>query len=166
MHIWDRLPEENLRQFAAWVAFRDAPLPRSMRAVSKALGVPLPTCYYWSKLLCWHERAAAWDAYVDQAVQSGHLEAARERGAQIALLREQALSLALREVTSRLADVDSEGHPLTPMSAQALVALLRTIEHLSPDAAIETPREEVDLTQLSDEELHRYEELIKKVRKP
>jgi len=64
MEVWDRLEEENHKQYRAFVMYYHIPTgERSLRAAERATGHSINTIRSWSHTYDWQERAAAHDIH-------------------------------------------------------------------------------------------------------
>lgn len=75
LSAWERQPREGAAAFAAFVSYRS--LPAAIRTVKAASGSSERQRYEWSATHRWRERAAAWDAHVDEEVQAEEIAAQR-----------------------------------------------------------------------------------------
>lgn len=83
--IWKKLPEETPRAYQAFCVYRDMGPGRSIRAAAEELGVTERMLYFWSSKFRWVNRAAAYDAWLDdyaQEVRLGHVQRMAARHAQ------------------------------------------------------------------------------------
>ena len=64
MEVWDRLEEENHKQYRAFVLYYHIPTgERSLRAAERVTGHSINTIRSWSHTYDWRDRAAAHDVY-------------------------------------------------------------------------------------------------------
>lgn len=71
---WERQEGESSPAFDAFVAYRDMPKPRSIRAVGRQLGKSHTLMSRWSSNHSWVDRVAAWDDEQDRAIREQQIE--------------------------------------------------------------------------------------------
>ncbi len=96
IEIWDRRDTESEPAFAAFMAYREMGLDRSIRAVAAKLERSLTLIGGWSSKHDWPARAAAWDRQLDSANRSGQLAEARRQGTQMQRRHSRVARLSLR----------------------------------------------------------------------
>jgi hypothetical protein len=83
---WDRRPDETIKAFRAFVAFRDAGPDRSVPATYRQVTGRLSAKQagggwnVWASKHEWHERAAAWDAFMDRERRAAMAREAARQG--------------------------------------------------------------------------------------
>lgn len=60
--IWNRMPDENGRAYAAFKAYLEQQGKRKTAALSQTIKIPERTLFDWQDRYAWKERAAAYDA--------------------------------------------------------------------------------------------------------
>lgn len=125
-NIWDRLPNETERPWAAFVLFRDAGVGRTIADVATAVHRGNRACVSeWAKKYSWWDRARAYDRHLDQVAQREAAKARRDmvrRHATMANNALDALSAPLIELAERLKGPLPED--LKAMSTPQLLSLV------------------------------------------
>jgi hypothetical protein len=174
---WTRQPRESEVQHAWFLLYRDSAYPqgpsgkfepRSLRQVAADLGYPYVTVQSWADSFAWADRAGAYDAYVtsrrDEAALSEADRTTALHGAQVRRLS--------RFVDKELAKAEAVGESPVPYFTKPrdlLVAMELSIklQRLINEQATSIVRvdDDLDLSQLTDEELELQEKLREKARK-
>ncbi|WP_402373646.1 hypothetical protein [Isoptericola rhizosphaerae] len=99
---WDRAAGESRPAYAAFIAYRDAGLTRSLAKVAQELGKSSALMSRWSVRWQWVMRSDAWDAHVQRAEDDAWRGRARTMGRRHA----DAAAAALAKVTEALESLD------------------------------------------------------------
>ncbi len=92
-HSWEQQPSDTTKSFAAFVIYRDLKEERSTAKVAKHLGRAWGTIQQYATRHNWVQRAADYDAYLDQQYRA----IAEERHIEdLKLFREKMRDLAIR----------------------------------------------------------------------
>ena len=118
--LWERLPQESMKAYAAFFAYRDLGPDRSMAKAGEVLGKSQGLMEGWSAAYDWVKRATAWDDEqyrVARKAQMDEIKKMRVRHAKIAQKALDKVSAALDKVNpdamtnadmARLMDVASK----------------------------------------------------------
>ena len=144
--------------------------PRRFKPVALAFGLSVPTVTRWALHGLWQERARAWDQHMLRMRQAATEEIYGQDGKAVAqayldtiraqkMIVDDQLDKLARECLERDA-VRLKPNEIVRLSVETLRA-----ERLLRGQATEIIGEELDLSQLSDEELTAYEALTSKARR-
>jgi hypothetical protein len=100
--IYEKLPEESAKQYGAFCQYRDLGPRRTIFNAATAFGITPSTANKWSHKYSWKDRAAAWDAHLDQVRRDeavNDIVNMRERHANIALLVQEKVVNKLNAMT-------------------------------------------------------------------
>jgi len=87
-NLWDRKDEESFRAFAAFVAYRDMGVKRSIRGLARTLECHDAQLAKWSTIHLWQKRCTAWDDYLDRQSQNIQIDQCR-------VMKERQIALGL-----------------------------------------------------------------------
>lgn len=168
---WDFQPGVDTPE--TWPVFAwylQLPAPRRLKAVALAFGLNVATVSNWAKRDLWVERALHWDKRMLQTRQAALESLYAQDGKTVA----QAYLETVRcqkavlddQLDKLLAEcVNSDTRRLRPNDLVRLSVETLRAERLLRGQATEIVAEELDLSQLSDEELAAYEALTSKARR-
>jgi hypothetical protein len=126
-NIWDRLPNEAERPWAAFVLFRDAGVGRTIADVATAVHRGNRSCVNeWAKKHRWWERVRAYDRHLDQVAQRAAAKARRDMVARHAGLANGALGALqapVAEFVRRMQRPEFQAE-LATMQTRELIALI------------------------------------------
>ncbi len=162
---WEKQQDETPKSFGRFALYRDMGSDRSLRKLAKDLELSLSTIAEISKRHHWQERAAAFDAYIDQASQFNQLnqvKAMKRRQIGLALkgqeLAEKGLEILLRSVD------DEKINNIRPEGLSKILDISCRLERLNRDQ----PEQNMEVSQtqnfdnLSMEELDTFRALLLK----
>lgn len=131
---WDQQRSESPKSFGRFALYRDMGANRSLRKLAKDLDLNLSTLAEMSKRDRWQERAAAFDAYIDKAVQFNQLnwlKAMKSRQINLAL---KAQELAQKGLAILLRSFDDEKmNNIRPEGLSRLLEIGCRLERLNRD---------------------------------
>jgi hypothetical protein len=166
---WDRQLNESPKSFSRFAIYRDMGAERSLRKLADDVDLNLSTVAELSKKYRWQERAAAFDAYIDQASQISQLnqtKAMKRRQISLALkaqeLAEKGLAILLRTFD------DERINNIRPEGLSRLLDVACRLERLNRDQ----PEQTIEVTQtknydnLSLEEMETMRALLVKCEGP
>jgi len=128
---WDRQPGESGKAFEAFAIYRDLGPSRTILEVARRLSKSRQLLTRWAKKHRWHERAAAYDLYLDSIVQKAEEERKRRLADQRAKIAEAALSLVALNLAKLLQQARDPGAP--PERMQAVARLLEAASRVIGD---------------------------------
>lgn len=191
--LWEQQEGETSTAFSHFVVYRDMRYPkitktagdktttttvmdgtvpyekRSLRKVAAALGMNFRTIARQSESWEWVKRCEAYDAYVDRGIREANEAAIRKMNQEHALLAQQ----MIRKATRRLLQIPDDQISMAELVRMVDVAV--KVERLSRGESTEnqavTHNGEVevkkdtalDLSELSNEELDQFEQLLEKI---
>jgi hypothetical protein len=172
---WTRQPRESEVQHAWFLHYRDQAYPdgptgdfkpRSVRVVAEDFGYPYVTISGVAESFAWAPRAAAYDALL----LARKAEAAMDALEALAVAHGRALGDALEIARLELAKLRGMAEGQAPaLKPKELITLLEktiTLQRLLADQATSIVKTDqgLDLTQLSDEDLEAYEQIMSKAK--
>lgn len=140
--IWERLPNESSKAYAAFCIYRDLGFERSLdKALAVANKKPTNRRHWarWMEKYKWVERAQAYDDYIEQKKRKEQEKAIlemAERHARIAMAFQQ-------KVVERLRELDPSD--LSPKDLSTWFDIAAKIERLSRGEPTEIGKQEVTL---------------------
>jgi len=149
---WERQPGETTPAFAAFVAYRDLGESRSIVRAAEQVGKAKSSLRGWSVTNQWQPRTAAYDAYLDRQRRQRHLDLTRD-----AVDERWELSRKLRsKLDTAVEATDPAGW--SPHGIARLLSAWQQLEdsvmvHTDPVRGVPEDLDEVDLTDLTDEEI-------------
>ena len=169
---WLRQPYDTDDSFEAFVVFRDT-RPRKIRASAW----DIPKHMEWCRANLWRERAAAWDAYLDEvhtnAVAKEVQESSADKTKRHMELLQMTHELVAREIAKHLKlsmTNDAPGGVLPPHVLAKFMDMSVRLERLimgEPTERIGVDDEGPDLSALTPEELVAYRAMmLKAARRP
>jgi hypothetical protein len=90
---WERMPNETDRQWAAFVAFREAGAARTQTLAAEQVGADLGTVGGWSRNNLWGVRVARYDAWLDDVYRRELAEQTRNMAKRHTELAQQTLEV-------------------------------------------------------------------------
>lgn len=167
MNVWDRQDGEPDDAWTAFVEFRDSKPPRRVMRVG-GVGLGKATVSKWARDHQWFDRAAAWDRHLDQ-IRQRELEGLQQQNAQEVSaehkrILQNARELADREIEKYLAASKTSDMP-GMIKASELIKLMEQVvklDRLTRGDTTENHGVEVDLSNLTPEELRQFLDLSRK----
>lgn len=144
--------------------------PRRFKPVALAFGLSVQTVTNWAKRDLWIDRARAWDQHLIRMRHASTEEIYGQEGKEVAkayLDTIRAQKMILDDQVDKLAKecLERDSVRLKPNEIVRLSVETLRAERLLRGQATEIVGEELDLSQLSDEELAAYEALTSKARR-
>lgn len=163
---WERLPDEPDEAWEAFASYRDQDPPRQARHLT----IPMAQRIQWYQKYRWGDRCAILDDHLRTVVQNEKgkflRETVQEIGAKHMMLLSDARALAKREVEKLLES--SKARELEVMKPNDLTRLVSEVVKLDRLVRGETTsndaQTELDLSDLSTEELRQWQALAAKVK--
>ena len=122
--IWDRLPKESAKAFAAFQLYRNQGYNRSISKVSIQKRKSRSLIQRWSKTHNWVERAQAWDQFLDKYNQDNIKDELEKMNH-----RQLKTSILIHEIAKkRLTSIQNPQKQLTITNAIRLLDLADKIE--------------------------------------
>jgi len=148
--IWDRLPNESTKAYAAFCVYRDLGPERSLDKAGQKLDKPRSRKWLgeWSAKYKWVERAEAYDDYIEKLKRKEREEAIAEmaeRQARIAIAFQQ-------RVAQRLQELDPS--ELSPADMARWFDIAAKIERLNRGEPTEIGKQEINLPPVIEVELN------------
>lgn len=139
---WERQEGETEPAFEAFRTFRDMGLARSIKGTYEALGKSKALITDWASRWRWHERARAYDNYVDRRAIEAELvirEASLAEYADALNHSLQAKLVAFDQIASeelrRLMDAQARGEAIDLMTLKRLMAIVNEGDTLARRSA-------------------------------
>jgi hypothetical protein len=136
---WDQQLNESPKSFSRFALYRDMGAERSLRKLADDVDLNLSTVAELSKKYRWQERAAAFDAYIDQASQFSqltHLKAMKRRQIDLALKAQELAQKGLEMLTR---NIEEKGiNNLRPEGLSRLLDIGCRLERLNRDQPEQT----------------------------
>lgn len=171
MHSWDRQSFDTDETFRWYQAYRDAVPPRQLGRlrVPGHVTPPLQVLLGWYNDGAWRDRAAAWDAHLDQIRQGEREQFARQQAGDVNA-RHRALAHELLELVEREVDkflrtsMSSEAEVLRPQELNRMIENAIKLGRLLQGESTESveQRAAVDISGLDDEDLRTLRRLKEK----
>lgn len=179
MAVWDRMPKETTKAFAAFCTYRDMGPERSMnkayrvsKGCQKGAKRVTGTWQKWARQWQWVERVRSYDEHLDRLVQEESEKRAKEQGERISKLRMKRYALAdvLLQKAEKMAAYplaereSADGKTIVKPAKWSFATignLQQTVDRLIPELA-QQPKEEatndlpeiqIDILNLNDFEL-------------
>jgi len=147
--LWDRLPNESTKAYAAFCVYRDLGTERSLEKAGQMLDKPRTRKWLgeWSAKYKWVERAKAYDDYVEKLKRKEKEKAIKEMAE-----RQARIAMAFQEkIIERLQSIDPA--ELTPTELARWFDVAAKIERLNRGEPTEIGKQEVMLPQIVEIEL-------------
>ncbi|MDR4483809.1 MAG: hypothetical protein R3B95_11455 [Nitrospirales bacterium] len=96
--LWDRLPGESVKAFAAFKVYRDMGMERSYRKVAKTLGRNLSWIRDWGGKYEWTRRVEAWEDHLNRLEVKAQEDAIKEMNKEQASVGRAMLSVAAANI--------------------------------------------------------------------
>jgi len=147
--LWDRLPNESTKAYAAFCVYRDLGTERSLEKAGQTLDKPRTRKWLgeWSAKYKWVERAKAYDDYVEKLKRKEKEKAIKEMAE-----RQARIAMAFQEkIIERLQSIDPA--ELTPTELARWFEIAAKIERLNRGEPTEIGKQEVMLPQIVEIEL-------------
>lgn len=176
MEPWDRQPFDSDASWVWFVAYRDAMPPRRLDrvrvSVPGTVAPPLMDLMRWATEGHWVERVRAWDQHLDDIRQAEREAAVSKQAREAAEDQEAALAQDLRELALREAgkwvktSAATEPEVLKPREVVAVADAAVKLGRLTRGESTEKVevKDELNLDNLSAEELRQYRDLYLKAR--
>ena len=89
--LWERLPQESMKAYAAFCAYRDLGPDRSMAKAGEVLGKSQGLMEGWSAAYDWVKRATAWDDEQDRVARKAQMDEIKKMRVRHAKIAQKAL---------------------------------------------------------------------------
>lgn len=169
--IWDQQPDEPETAYTAFVAYRDAPLPRPTLAdLSRQCAVDLApaTLRNYSGRWAWTKRAQAWDRRMSERVQTAIVQT-HTQSAEVVAQRQLAHAAKLHDLAGR--ELDKMLHlsatttepTVTPKTLLTLITLALSLDRAMVPDNDAPGAKALDLTQLDVADLRSLRSMADKI---
>jgi hypothetical protein len=128
---WEPDPKWSDAATQAFLAYRDQPLPRSLRGLARQLDKSLTIVARWSTKYGWEDRCKRWDLHCEglrrAEFEEGLGDAAFKEGEAAATLREAASLIGAETLRWVKAKLDADEDPFYGLTAAQRVDMLNTV---------------------------------------
>lgn len=166
--LWERQEGESTQAFAAFAAYRDMGVERSLAKVAQTLGKSKALMERWSVRWQWVVRADAWDDEVDR-------QSRKELEKGIIGMRKNHANIAKAMLVKALKALQKiQDDEMTPRDVSTMVDVAAKLERLSRGEVTERMEgkqtitgeialQQIDLSKVSDQELEWLDEITGKI---